>query len=196
MDYLKKIYNKGQLKFEGQISGLKNGRIFQRLINDLYAKDWVTYCKKPFGGPQQVLEYLGRYTHSVAISNNRLINIDNGNVIFSYRDYRDSDKVKLMSLNAFEFIRRFLLHILPKGFFKIRYYGILCSKKKKRCLEICHHLFAISSQCDEQDIVVQSWQALLFDLTGIDPELCPQCQKGRLIIIKALEPCRIRALPP
>ena len=97
--------------------------------------------------------------------------------------YRDGDKVKRMSLKAFEFIRRFLLHILPQGFFKIRYYGILCSKKKKHCLQLCRTLFDISSENENQQTAATSWQQLLIDLTGIDPELCPQCQKGKLIIM-------------
>jgi hypothetical protein len=101
------------------------------LRHDLYKKGWVVYAKRPFGGAGQVIEYLGRYTHKIAISNHRIQSIDNGKVVFSYKDYGDGGKVKTMTLSAPEFLRRFCLHIWPKGFRKIRHYGILASRNKK-----------------------------------------------------------------
>lgn len=131
--YFKKAYKNNELKFSGKVIGYKQD--FYKLLNTLYEKRWITYLKPAFGGPKQVIEYLGRYTHRVAISNNRIKRIENGNVVFQYKDYRDN-KSKEMALTPVEFIRRFMLHILPEGFFKIRYYGILSSRKKNVLLGI------------------------------------------------------------
>jgi len=120
--YLKKAYDKGELLFEGKIETISNAVEFKKLMNILYSKKWITYCKQPFGGVEQVINYLGRYTHRVAISNHRIKNIEDGKVTFSYKDYRNWSKTKDMTLEASEFIRRFLLHVLPDNFYKIRYY--------------------------------------------------------------------------
>jgi hypothetical protein len=121
--YLKEAYRAGELEFVGKTEALGSPGTFQKLIDALYAKKWVTYCKTPFGGPEQVLKYLARYTHRVAISNRRLLKLEDGKVYFKWRDYRDG-KDKVMQVTALEFIRRFLLHVLPKRFYKIRYYGL------------------------------------------------------------------------
>jgi len=139
--YLKKVYKNNELKFVGKTKNIGSKKGFYKLLNTLYAKKWITYCKRPFGGPKQVLEYLGRYTHRVAISNSRIKTMENGKVVFDYKDYRDGKK-KEMGLTAIEFIRRFMLHILPEGFFKIRYYGILSSRKKKETLKRCLKILA------------------------------------------------------
>jgi hypothetical protein len=120
--YLKSSYESGELVFPGIISYLRERRAFERLRVNLYHKKWVVYCKPPFNGAQGVLEYLSRYTHRIAISNNRILKIEDGKVSFLWRDYADGDKIKTMTLDASEFIRRFLLHVLPDGFVKIRYY--------------------------------------------------------------------------
>ncbi len=137
--YLKKAYKNEELLFTGKIKKIGYKKEFYKLLNTLYEKKWITYCKHPFGGPKQVLEYLGRYTHRVAISNNRIKRIENKKVVFEYKDYRDN-KRKEMALSPVEFIRRFMLHILPEGFFKIRYYGILSSRKKKISLQRCRKI--------------------------------------------------------
>ncbi|VAX20618.1 Mobile element protein [hydrothermal vent metagenome] len=134
--YFKKAYKNKELKFIGKAKSYDVIDEFYKLLNLLYDKKWITYCKRPFGGPEKVLEYLGRYTHRVAISNNRIKRIENEKVVFEYKDYRDN-KRKEMALSPVEFIRRFMLHILPEGFFKIRYYGILSSRKKKTALQRC-----------------------------------------------------------
>ncbi len=179
--YLKQAYQAGDLKFAGKIKSLGTKRAFQQLIDNLYGMKWVTYCKQPFGGPEQVLEYLGRYTHRVAISNSRIVKLEDGKVTFRWRDYRDGNKTKLMTLDAFEFIRRFLLHILPKGFFKIRYYGILASRNHQTKLQRCKQILDVDSSQDQDTNHSQSWEDLLFELTGIDPRICPKCKKGRMI---------------
>lgn len=185
--YLKKAYSKYELKFVGEIATLGNKENFKKLIDKLYDEKWITYCKKPFGGPEHVIEYLGRYTHRVAISNNRIIKIEDGKVSFIWRDYRDSDKKKIMILDVFEFIRRFLLHILPKGFFKIRYYGILSSRKKNVKLEICGRI--LDFDFNYLNISeTESWEDLYLKLTGIDPKICPVCKNGNMIFKEFLEP--------
>lgn len=138
------------------------------LINELYKTKWVTYCKPPFGGPEQVLEYLSRYTHRVAISNNRIIALDNDLVSFSYRDYRDNNKTKVMTLPVFEFIRRFLLHVLPKGFFKIRYFGILSSRKRRYQLQRAQKLMIHFGNKTK----LQTCRKIAFD-----PHICPRCRR-------------------
>ncbi len=141
--YLKEAYEKGNLVFPGKIAPLKEKAAFDRLLKDLYAQEWVVYCKPPFGSAEMVMDYLGRYTHRVAISNDRLVKLENNRVTFRYRDRNDNDTVKLMTLDASEFIRRFLLHILPAGFMKIRYYGILSNRNRKCKLAVCKSLFGL-----------------------------------------------------
>jgi len=137
--YFKRAYKNKELKFLGKVKDMGSKKEFYKLLNELYEKKWITYCKEPFGSPKQVIEYLGRYTHRVAISNSRIKRIENGNVVFEYKDYRDSKK-KEMALSPVEFIRRFMLHILPNGFFKIRYYRMLSSRKKKTVLQKCREV--------------------------------------------------------
>ncbi|MCK4815283.1 transposase, partial [bacterium] len=123
--YLKKAYYSGKLNFTGKIQHLKDESAFEPLLTELYSQQWVVNCKPSFKSAETVIDYLGRYTHRVAISNDRLVKLQGDQVTIRYRDSDDSDKTKSMTLDAFEFIRRFLLHILPDGFMKIRHYGIL-----------------------------------------------------------------------
>lgn len=153
----------------------------------------MSYCKRPFGGPEQVLEYLGRYTHRVAISNNRIQRIENGRVFFTFKDYRDGDKVKETSLEVFEFIRRFLQHVLPQEFFKIRYYGILSSRNKKNKLEKCRQILGTSNNQEESEKIDR--RQLILKLTGIDPAVCPKCKNGLFRRVEELIPVRIAAAP-
>ncbi len=120
-------------KFIALLKERLQGEMTPELVNQLYKKDWVVYAKRPFGGPQTVTEYLGRYTHKIAISNHRIKNMEDGQVTFSYKDYKQAAVHKEMTLEATEFIRRFAMHILPKGFVRIRHYGILSSTCKAAC---------------------------------------------------------------
>jgi hypothetical protein len=131
-DHLIRAFSKGNLIFPGTISMLAHEKEFLIFVNKIKQKDWVVYCKKPFAGPQQVLRYIGRYTHRVAISNQRIINIDSGNVTFTYRNRGNNNARKTMTLPAKEFIRRFLLHVLPDGFVRIRHFGILANRYKRK----------------------------------------------------------------
>ncbi len=191
--YLKRSYKNGLLKFEGRIKPLADQKDFIHLVDQLYTKKWVTYCKRPFGGPDRVLEYLGRYTHRVAISNNRIQRIENDRVFFTFRDYHDNDKVKETSLGLFEFIRRFLLHILPPEFFKIRYYAILSNRQKNTKLKKCQKI--LGSVINQQESEKIDWRQLIQKLTGIDPEVCPNCKSGLLRRVEELLPRQIAAAP-
>ncbi len=140
LHHLKQAYDRGKLSFDGELEVLARPEAFDRLLNQTRNKKWVVYAKRPFGGPQQVLDYLGRYTHRVAISNHRLIGLENGRVTFSWRDYRHSATTKPMILDAVEFIRRFMLHVLPEGFQKIRYFGFMANRHRAANLHLCRRL--------------------------------------------------------
>lgn len=132
------------------------------------------------------MAYLGRYTHRVAISNHRLVSMANGTVSFRWRDYRDGSKEKVMTLEACEFIRRFLLHVLPDGFCKIRYYGLLSRKKRRKSLARCRALLGMPEQAREPE--PKAWQDLLLEITGIDVRQCPKCHTGHMRVHHQLEP--------
>jgi predicted RNA-binding Zn-ribbon protein involved in translation (DUF1610 family) len=175
----KHLFQTGKLIFPGKTVSSGTDKGIAKLIDRLNCVDWVMYAKKPFGGPQQVLEYLGRYTHRVAISNNRIVSIDSGNVTFTYRDRKDDDKVKTMTLEACEFIRRFLLHVLPGKFMKIRYFGFLSHRNKAENIELVRRLIDCNAElpAEPEESAVEIMQRL----TGIDITVCPKCNKGKLI---------------
>jgi len=188
--FLKEGYRDHKLLFEGRVKALKQENEFKKLLDVLYEKQWVVYAKKPFGNAAKVLKYLGRYTHRIAISNHRIKSIENNKVCFKWKDYSDKSKVKITSLKSEEFIRRFLLHVLPKSFFKIRYYGLLGSSVKKVNLELCCKLLGVKSFLVKN--VALSWQELLLKLTGFDVNKCPYCKIGQMIAVRAINP---RAAP-
>lgn len=189
LSYLKAAYSKGKLKFCGNIQDLAEEKEFNKLVDSLYKREWVVYSKPSFKSPECVLEYLGRYTHRVAISNNRITDITDGKVTYKYRDYKDGNKNKLMTVEAHEFIRRFLLHILPDNFVKIRHYGILSNRNRGTKLKRCKEILGISAKKSKEKI---SWQELLVKLTGKDPRICPCCNIGRLIRKEILSPIKGR----
>jgi predicted Zn-ribbon and HTH transcriptional regulator len=184
--YLKRCYEKGEIGFEGELKSISGAIEFKKVMNNLYKKKWITYCKQPFGGPEQVINYLGRYTHRVAISNHRLKNIEGGEITFSYKDYRDLNKTKEMKLEAGEFIRRFLQHVLPDNFYKIRYYGILSSRNKKTKLQQCRRILGVKEEVIEETVATRSWKEILYELTGVDVNQCPECKEGRMILIETM----------
>mgnify|MGYP000060396387 CR=1 FL=1 len=181
---LEKMYRKNQLSFSGRTAEYKDEKKFQKLLKVLWDKQWITYAKQPFGGPEQVLEYLGRYTHRVAITNNRIIAIDNDRVRFKYRDRSDDNKEKELTLNADKFIRRFLLHVLPSGFTKIRYYGFLAHANKKTCIELIRTLIGATTVYAKK--LVENIQEMMLRLTGTDIYDCPQCGKGKLVYLRPI----------
>ncbi len=180
---LQTAYQNKALIFPGNTKDFAHKEKFQQLLSSLLKAKWIAYAKRPFAGPEQVLEYLGRYTHRVAISNNRIISIDNGKVTFTYRD-REYNETKEMSLAAHEFIRRFLLHVLPKGFMKIRYFGFLAHKNKKVAIPILRKLINPEAKLPEK--TKETIQEMMLRVTGTDITCCPKCKKGKMITIKKL----------
>ena len=148
--------------------------------------------KKPFAGPQQVLDYIGRYTHRVAISNHRIVNVENDNVTFTYRDRRNNNTLKTMTLQAKEFIRRFLLHVLPYGFVRIRHFGFLANRYKKENIEKCREMIGYPEQLPET--TEKNYQQRMLELTGIDITLCPCCKKGSMVVIEEI-PAQCKSIP-
>ncbi len=185
---LRTAYEQGELEFHGQLEHLAKPKMFNRLLRKLSAKEWVVYAKRPFGGPEQVLEYVGRYTHRVAISNHRLIKQEDGKVSFGYKDYRrskDGEKAvqSIMVLEANEFIRRFLLHVLPRGFVRIRRYGILANRKREAKLTRCRELLEAAPPALVEAL---SWQESYEKLTGSSLNSCRKCEQGKMEVIKVL----------
>lgn len=181
---LESAYGQGKINCHGRASDFADKKIFLQLIKTLRDKNWITYSKQPFGGPEQVLEYLGRYTHRVAITNNRILSIEDGGVTFSYRDRSDENRVKELAVTASEFIRRFLLHILPPGFMKIRYCGFLAHANKKICIPLLRRLINPDAKFAEK--MTETVQEIMLRLTGIDLSLCPQCGTGKMVFIENL----------
>ncbi|MFA1676366.1 IS91 family transposase [Rhizobium mongolense] len=143
LDELKQTYDRGQLQFFGDIAGLASPAAFNRTVKEARRVDWIVYAKPPFAGPEQVLAYLGRYTHRIAISNSRLVSIDGDRVTFRWKDYRTGGRQKLMTLDVHEFIRRFLLHTVPDGFHRIRHYGLLANGHRQLKLDLCRSLLHV-----------------------------------------------------
>ena len=138
--FLTAAFRRGKLRFTGALRQFSRPAWFHRLVRQLRSRDWVVYARRPFSGPQHVIQYLARYTHRVAIANGRLISLHDGQVTFRWRDSGDGNRQKLMTLDAVEFIRRFLLHILPRGFVKIRHFGFLANRHRRKALELCRLL--------------------------------------------------------
>jgi len=150
--------------------------------------DWVVYTKPPFAGPQQVVDYVGRYTHRVAISNDRIVDIEGGEVKFIWRDYRDNNQQKTMTLTADQFIGRFLLHVLPSGFHRIRYYGFLGNRHRKEKLEQCRQLLGVAALGKSPAVPAtpEDYRDRYERLTGHSLWECPICHHGRMIAIQVL----------
>ncbi len=177
--------NYKKLIFIGAIEKYSSQKAFKSLLVEVASKDWIVYCKAPFGGPEQVIKYLGNYTHRIAISNNRIKSFDGENVSFEYRDRANEDKLKTMTLTVMEFARRFLLHVLPNRFVRIRHYGFLGKKNKAKKLKTCRKL--LNARVVEA-IKEETWQDLIKKLTGQDPNICKHCKKGLLLKVATLTP--------
>ena len=188
LDSLKKEYESGGLKFPGQIEELKETPAFKRLLTNLYHQEWVVYCRPPLKHPEKVMDYLGRYTHRVALSNDRLVKLEGNQVTFRWRDSANNHKIKWLTLEAFEFIRRFLLHVLPGQFVKIRYYGILSHRSRKGKLLRCKKLLGVVTSEKPEQVLKETWEDLFTRITGIDPRICPHCGKGKMIQKEILLP--------
>ena len=176
LTYLRKAFKAGRLTFYGELAGLTNQSAFEALCRTAKQTKWVVFAKPPFGGPEQVLKYLARYTHRVAISNRRLLSIEDGRVRFEYKDYADGNQGKVMELAATEFIRRFLLHILPSGFVRIRQYGFLANRERRKKLASCRTLLGVSTPSGSHAASKQEYPKA--------NQFCPACGIGHLILVR------------
>ncbi len=179
LDEIRRSFDAGGLEFHGSLAPLEDPSNFRSYLRPLYGKGWMVYAKPPFGSPDCVLKYLARYTHRVAISNRRLLRMENGKVTFAWKDYAHGSRRGAMTLNAVEFIRRFLLHVLPKGFVRIRHQGFLANRHRKKNIARCRELLAASppttSPCPQHDAT---------DEASAPP--CPVCKKGQMIHTRKL----------
>jgi len=186
LHYLKQCMRQNLLKFYGNAQEYQNPKLFRDLLNQCYAKDWYTYTKRIFSGPLAVIQYLGRYTHRIAISNTRIVSMDEHTVTITVRDYKCSSQTKTLTLEGVEFIRRFLMHILPKGFVKIRHYGLLANRNKKTKLKLCRKLTC--SPTYKPKFEGLKTIEILCMLVGRDVTVCPVCGEGKLRAVHSLYP--------
>lgn len=176
---LHRAFDAGELTFAAGTAHLADRHSFTVFLRQLRAVDWIVYAKRPFAGPEQVLEYLGRYTHRVALSNDRLVDQCAGRVRFRWKDYADHDRLKIMTLEADEFLRRFLLHIVPRGFMRIRHFGLLANRTRRETLTRCRNLLG---QSPPNNARPESVTEVVQRLTGVDLLRCPVCREGRMRI--------------
>lgn len=199
LDALDQAYRRGELDLAGATAELVHPLAWRSFKNELYAKNWVVYAKPPFGGPEHVFRYLGRYTHRVAISNHRIVAFADDKVTFLVKDYKQDGKQRPMTLAAVEFLRRFLLHVLPKGFVRIRHYG-LCAPRNVHKLETARHLLVAQQQTAPATLAppttpqAMPWHERFLAQTGIDVMACPCCKHGRMVRRRSLSPADAASL--
>jgi hypothetical protein len=182
---LKRAFGDGRLRFHGDLTPLAQPKTFSSWLRPLFRKDWVVYSKRPFGGPEHVLHYLGRYTHRVAISNHRLVSLTDQKVTFRWRDSAHNNEQKLTTLSLDEFLRRFLLHVLPKGFVRIRHFGFLAHRRRATTLPLCFQLLG-SAALATQEVSTASASDLWF---------CPKCG-GAMAAIERFTSVQIQLRSP
>jgi Putative transposase/Transposase zinc-binding domain len=187
LELLRAAFDRGKLTFRGKLSALADGDHFHRLLRATAQTEWVVYAKPPFGGPEQVLKYLARYTHRVAINNRRLLRLKDGRVYFRWKDYARGGKRRTMKLEATEFLRRFLLHVLPSGFVRIRHYGFLANRHRRENVALCRELLS-----DTESPEAPSSEVVAIPGVKVTParcaHLCPACGVGRMVVIEELPP--------
>jgi hypothetical protein len=191
---LQQAFDAGQLRFVGSRQALADPQHVATHLRPARQTEWVVYAKRPFAGPQQVLDYVGRYTHRVAIANQRLIDVADGQVRFRYTDYRAQHQPKTMTLDAVEFMRRFLLHVLPTGFHRIRYYGLLGHRHRVAHLARCRALLGTTTSppIPDQPRRPRDYRDRYETLTGRSLRDCPRCQRGHMHIVDSLaSPARL-----
>lgn len=186
LDALREAFAAGELRFPGQMKAFQAPKAFAELLRQCCRNKWVVYAKRPFGGPEHVLQYLGNYTHRIAISNHRLLGLEDGNVSFRWRDSAHNNKQRVMTLRAEEFVRRYFLHVLPKGFVRIRHFGLFANRRRKTSLAISRQLLA-----DAGAPVI----APVPESAGTNFWSCPDCG-GPMVIIERLAPASGRVRPP
>jgi hypothetical protein len=182
---LQRAFHDGKFTFQGDLQLLAQPKTFAAWLRPLFRKDWVVYAKRPFGGPEHVLRYLGRYTHRVAISNHRLVSFADGTVTFRWRDSAHNNEQKLMPLSLDEFLRRFLLHLLPQGFVRIRNFGLLANRRRATTLPLCFQLLGSSPQAKTEVSIAGS----------SDAWLCPKCG-GPMLVIERITAAELQLRSP
>ena len=182
---LRRAFDAGELRFASGTADLAEPWAFMCFLGRLRAIDWIVYAKRPFASPEQVLNYLGRYSHRVALSNDRLVDHCDGCVRFRWKDYADHDRVKVMTLEVNEFLRRFLLHVVPRGFMRIRHFGLLANRTRRETLTRCQSLLG---HRPAEEAPPESVAVLLHRLTGVDLSRCPVCGDGRMQITALVVP--------
>ena len=181
-----RYYRQEKLRLVGRLSGLNRPAAFDLLYKALKKKRWVVYAKRPFGGPEHVLKYLARYTHRIAIANGRLVSCEGGNVTFRWRDSRNGNAQKTLTIDAIEFIRRFLMHVLPVGFVKIRHFGFLANANRRTLLALCRSLIATVHTVPQ---ILSGTEARIID------RICPVCKTGKLCVILRIDARVLMQLP-
>jgi Putative transposase/Transposase zinc-binding domain len=182
LKYLQEAFDSGKLRFFTSLEALRDPHAFHCHLDPVRNLKWVVYAKPPFAGPQQVVNYVGRYTHRVAICNDRIVDIEGDEVKFTWRDYRDNNQKKTMTLSADQFIGRFLLHVLPSGFQRIRYYGFLGNRHRKEKLEQCRQLLGMApSKSPSVTVKLEDYRDRYEKLTGRSLRECPVCHRGHMI---------------
>jgi hypothetical protein len=192
LDYLQQAFNADDLQFFSSLEALRVHNTFLRYIAAIRKKDWVVYAKRPFAGPDEVLKYVARYTHRIAITNNRLLDISDGKVQFRWKDYHDGGRHKTMTLSADEFIRRFLLHVLPDRFQRIRYFGFLANRYRTEKLTLCRQLMQMPPPTATHEANTD-YKDRYEALTGISLRRCPLCRCGTMVVIETFECTSSRA---
>lgn len=187
--HLRLAHRRGKLSFNGPLVSLSDPQAFRAHLAPLYEKDWFVYAKPPFGGPERVLKYLGRYTHRVAISNSRLVEMKDGSVSFRWKDYANNCKWRVMTLAGKEFLRRFLMHVLPKGFVRIRHTGLLGNRSRKEKIAACRRLLG-QNPPNNTEAVPQDSSA-----GGTEQKACPLCKLGIMLFVQLI-PGGIGLSPP
>jgi hypothetical protein len=182
VSYMARAWEKGELVFPGIIQQFENPHRFKELKNALYAKKWVVHVKDPIKKPEYVLEYLGRYTHRVAIANHRIESLKDGMVTFKYKN-RETNRMEPATIEAVEFIRRFLLHVLPKRFVKIRHYGFLSNRNKKSNVARIRLMCGVAGDVKAAE---KSVEEMMLKLTGVDITLCACCKKGKMRVVSRI----------
>jgi hypothetical protein len=176
LDGLKEAYHAGRLCLPGSLAALAEPKTFGRWLDPLYRRNWIVYAKRPFANAQRLFRYLGRYSHRVAIANARLVSFEDGQVCFRWKDYADESRVKVMCVSADEFLRRFLLHVLPPRFVRIRHYGLLAGRNVDTKLARCRQLLGEPAEQPPAWVpVLKTWAERVLEWTGQDPRCCPHC---------------------
>ena len=187
---LRAAFKRGKLRFPGDLAPLERSDQFNALLSEVVRTEWVVYAKPPWGGPATVLKYLARYTHKAAISNHRLVDLADGRVSFQWKDYAHGGRQGIMTLDSVEFVRRFLMHVLPSGFVRVRHYGLLANRHRQEKLARCRELLrkAVTPQAETAPTDVDPVTSTVPETTVTPTRVCPRCGSGRMIVIAEIPP--------